>query len=163
MKFDKNNIDGLLDKYWDGASTLAEEAVLRQYFSSDSVHEEHSPYASLFQHFTVQREMSTDLQVESVLKAISSPPKKQSAFMRLIKRPSFTMGIAAALTLMLSVVTLMDTQMPGNTVVLDEKEETEEAMRVTKQALALLSGKINDSSKLVNRNVKKVGSASIIK
>jgi len=75
------------------------------------------------------------------------------------------MGIAAALTLMLSVVTVMNTQMEtsSNRLVLDEAAETEEAMRVTKQALALLSNKINTSSQKVNNGFAKVKSASIIK
>jgi len=163
MTFDIHTIDTALDRYWSGSSSLADEALLRQYFSSTQVAEEHRPYAGLFVHFAEQRIVHTDLQVETVLKSLSTEPQKPSGILRFLTRPRFTMGIAAAMTLMLSVVTLMNMQTNTNTRILDDTADTEEAMRVTKQALAMLGGNINSSSRVVNRNVKKVGSASIIK
>jgi len=163
MNHNINKIDSLLEAYWQAETTLADEAALREYFQSGQVAEQHKAYTGLFAHFTDQRMLTTDLDVEQVLASISAPTKR--SLLSIFSVRKYTMGIAAALTLMLSVVTVMNTQMEtsSNRLVLDEAAETEEAMRVTKQALALLSNKINTSSQKVNNGFAKVKSASIIK
>jgi len=160
MKYSIENIDNLLDLYWEGETSLAQEAELRQYFNGKNVAPEHAAYTSMFVHFSEQRILTTDLDVETVLANIAKP-KKSIFQMFSIKR--YSMGIAAALTFMLSVTTLMNVQTSSNVVVLDEVAETEEAIRITREALALLSTKLDQSTKEVNNGISKMKSASIIR
>ena len=44
----KHNIDDLLDKYWDGETSLEDEKSLRQYFCSNDIDESHLAYRDLF-------------------------------------------------------------------------------------------------------------------
>ncbi len=43
-----NNIDEILDKYWNAESTVEDEMLLKEYFNSASVSEEHLTYKPLF-------------------------------------------------------------------------------------------------------------------
>jgi len=161
MSYNINNINKLLEKYWEGDSTLSQEAELRAYFQSGNVEESHEAYAPLFQHFTDMRDMSTNLDVETVLKDIAKP--KMSIF-SIWRNRTYRMGIAAAMTAVLSVTALLNVQTTSTqNIVLDEAAETEEALRVTKEALAFLSTKIDNSSREIKSGVSKLSSASIIR
>lgn len=75
------------------------------------------------------------------------------------------MGIAAAMVVLLMVTSIVNInqQNTNQTIVLDEAAETEEAMRVTREALALLSSNLSKSSSTVNEGLSRVKSASILK
>lgn len=51
----KYDIDRLLEKYFEGESSLEEEKILRCYFSQKSVSEEHMQYAALFQYLNEEQ------------------------------------------------------------------------------------------------------------
>jgi len=163
MKYNLDHIDRLLEAYWNAESSLADEATLRDYFQSGSIHPDHEVYAGLFGHFTNSRSLTTDIDVETVLAGISEQSKPSIFSIFSIKR--YSMGIAAAFTIGLSVITVMnvETTTQHNRLVLDEAAETAEAMRVTKEALALLSNKLDRSSTKVNNGFSKMKAASIIK
>lgn len=163
MKMDSSHIDALLEKYWEGTSSLAEEAEIRSYFAHGDVAEEHKTYAPLFGYFAEARSMQTALDVEEVLSEVAKPKPR----FKLFALTPFTMGIAAAMVALLSVITVMNvnttSQKPNNTIVLDQEADAEEALRITKQALALLSKNINTSSENVQHGVQKVKAAGIMK
>lgn len=48
------NINELLEKYFDGHTTLAEEKLLKQYFSSNEISSEHLIYKPLFEVFEIE-------------------------------------------------------------------------------------------------------------
>ena len=50
-------MNDLLEKYWNGESTLLEEQQLRDYFSSEKVSTEHEVYRSLFNTFELEQGM----------------------------------------------------------------------------------------------------------
>jgi hypothetical protein len=52
---DKTLITGLLDKYFDGQSTLDEERCLRRYFRRRRIPPELKPYQPLFRYFSDER------------------------------------------------------------------------------------------------------------
>lgn len=165
MNNNTNHIDTLLEAYWEAETTLAQEAELRAYFSGDAIADEHISFQPLFQHFSIQREVTTDLDVEQVLSSIASE-SKQPFLSKIFSLRRYSMGIAAALTVMLSVVTvfnLQTTTQQSHTIVLDEATETAEALRITKQALALLSSNIDNSSREITNGVRQLKSASILK
>lgn len=51
MNTDYKNIDQLLNKYFEGLTSLEEETVLQNYFASDQVDAAHAPYKALFLYF----------------------------------------------------------------------------------------------------------------
>jgi hypothetical protein len=51
----RSEIKRLLEKYFEGATSLQEEQRLRDYFSSKTIDDEYSKYIPLFQHFTAER------------------------------------------------------------------------------------------------------------
>lgn len=61
------DIDNILNKYFEGETSLDEEKLLRQYFNSNEVDEEHLMYAPIFQYFAEEKQ-------ETV--TISKPKKK---------------------------------------------------------------------------------------
>lgn len=54
-----HNINELLDKYFDGNTTLAEEKQLKAYFSSDNVAPEHAQFKPLFGYYTAEQTSET--------------------------------------------------------------------------------------------------------
>jgi len=58
MNTDYKHIDNILNKYFEGLTTLSEEKVLRNYFSSDDIAETHRPYKAMFQHFEQAQRMT---------------------------------------------------------------------------------------------------------
>ncbi len=48
MNTDYNKIDNILNKYFEGMTSLEEEKILRRYFSSGAVSSKHYPYKALF-------------------------------------------------------------------------------------------------------------------
>lgn len=49
-------IDNILDKYFEGETSLAEEKLLRKYFQSDKVAGKHLPYAPIFCYMAQENE-----------------------------------------------------------------------------------------------------------
>lgn len=50
-----NDIDKILEKYFDGETSLEEEKILRQYFRQPEIEERHKMYASMFNFFSQER------------------------------------------------------------------------------------------------------------
>jgi len=167
MNNDSRHIDTLLEMYWEGDTSLAQEAELKAYFNGANVTAEHEVYTPMFKYFTNQRELTTNIDVETLINNLDEQKETRPSIFKLFSIRKYSMGIAAAFTLMLSVVTVMNLQTITNdssqTIVLDEDAETQEALRITREALALLSNKIDKSSQRVNQGVAKMKSASILR
>jgi len=48
---DFKKIDNILNKYFEGLTSLEEEKILKEYFASDNIAEEHYPYKAMFNYF----------------------------------------------------------------------------------------------------------------
>lgn len=51
-------INELLDKYFQGQTSIAEENELKEYFGSDKVSEEHKPYETMFSNFLQESQIT---------------------------------------------------------------------------------------------------------
>ena len=56
MNTDYKNMDQLLNKYFEGLTTLEEETVLRDYFTSGQVSAAHEPYKAMFRYFKQEQQ-----------------------------------------------------------------------------------------------------------
>lgn len=174
--FDKSeSIDDLLEKYWNAEASLEDEQVLKDYFSGSQVAERHESLKDMFHGFKLQGEMTTDLDIEQVIKdqeskgnrAIGSPAMPKASKARVFSLQKWAAGLAAVFVMAFAAVTVMtqevEPQYKGEFTVLDDESEAQEAYEITKEALAFLSKNMNKGSKTVVESVSKAEKASIFK
>jgi hypothetical protein len=171
-------IDPLVEKYWNAETSLEEEEVLHVYFSSDQVSDNHIAIKDLFFFYGNQRKREFNLDIEQLLnEQVSSngaaatdnaarPLAKEAKVFSLRK---LTAAIAAIFVLGFAAVTVMnqstkqETQYRGKSVSLDTEAEAKEAYEITKQAFALLSKNMNQGSETMKSSIKEAKKASIFK
>ena len=89
MNYDKQYIEQLLNRFLEGESTIAEEEILAQYFTTHTVDSEWEPYKQMFAYF--ESGMSTD----------DAPGAASTNIVRVNWRK--VMGIAASVAIMLGI------------------------------------------------------------
>lgn len=122
-----NNIEQLLEKYFEGATTIAEEQTLKDYFKSENIAAHLEIHKPLFGYFSLAKN-------EQANKTTALPAKK-----------SFTkvgIGIAASLLFAVGLVTFWDKPLDKQED-LGSFEDPEIAFKETQKALAMLSENVN--------------------
>ncbi|QWX82619.1 hypothetical protein H0I23_09060 [Cellulophaga sp. HaHaR_3_176] len=114
-----NNIDNILEKYFEATTSVAEEKALRAYFSGEEVAPHLEKYKPLFAHFTKAKEEVFTKQV----------PFKKS-------KPKFKFMYAAAAVVLLLGMFIGNKYIEQRKL---EKEQAEYAYQQTKKALNLLA------------------------
>ena len=172
------DIDVLLEKYWNAETSLNEDEALHTYFASTEVSKKHTASKDLFFFYANQRIGSSNLDLEQMFNKQEST--EGSAANIITKRPyvneakvfslrTMVTAIAAVFVLGFAALTVMnqstapETQYRGKYVQLDEEAEAKEAYEITKQAFALLSKNMNQGSKTVKRSIKRAEKADIFK
>lgn len=117
----------LLEAYFEGKTTLAQEKVLQTYFAGNDIAPAHEPYIPLFKGLQVAKEEQMD-------KSITFPKQEKRATSR------WWMGIAASAVIVLSVSGYVYTD--ANTLT-QEEQEAVLAFNQSKEALFLLSKSLN--------------------
>ncbi len=139
-------IEKLLNKYWEGATSVEEERELRQYFE---LHPEHADATTAY--FLMLSEDST-------VEAPFAPQLPEQAKVRPMWRRA--MSIAAAI--MLLVVAGIAITKYGSVAPMDQTantyvvEDPDEAYEQARQALLLVSQKMNKSQVKASSEVEKV-------
>lgn len=85
------DIDKIIEKYFEGETSLAEEQFLRDYFCQPDVREEHKEYTPIFRFFSDERE---------------NLPEEKTGGRRRISLPAW-ISIAASIALLIGVYTLI--------------------------------------------------------
>ena len=130
-----NKIEDILEKYFQGETTIAEENQLKEYFSSSNVAQHLEQYKPMFGYFSqVKQQKSTQ---ETPL------PKSQNK-----KQNVAWLSIAAAAVVLLSIGTYFYVSEKNTAPVVAQTElgtydDPEEALEATQKALALLSSNVN--------------------
>lgn len=157
------DINELLEKYWEGETTIKEENVLKSYFKSGQVAENHQPFTEMFAFFDLQSQITYS---ESEGREKQLDGKTDTKVIQLQIRRWLSI-VAAALVLVIGAVFVVNnlkqethTQQFAN---INEIEDPEEALRVTKEALALVSKKFRKSQESVRQNMGALEKASIFK
>ena len=175
-----SSIDDILEKYWNAETSLEEENQLKSYFAGNDVAAEHEAYRGLFDMYAIKASETTDLNLAEILRnaeesegnpAIGSPVMPGASKAKVFSLQRWVSGIAAVFVLGFAAVTVMnqssviipETQYKGQTTVLDEEAEAQEAYEITKEALAFLSKNMNKGSKTALKSVAKAEKVNIFK
>jgi hypothetical protein len=124
-----NKIEVLLEKYFEGETTIAEEKELKDYFSSSNVATHLEQYRSLFGYFVEAKK-------EKLVNTISLQPKKQR---------TVWLSIAASVVVLISVgtFTYFNVNKVKENPELGTYDDPKEALEATQNALAMLSNHVN--------------------
>jgi hypothetical protein len=119
-------VEALLDAYFEGNTTLAEETQLRAYFAGGDVEEHLKPYAAMFAGFEAAQQEVSHQEIELSATATSAKNK-------------WWYGIAALLVVAVGVGSFMMSQ-PQLT---PEEQEALAAYQEAKETMMLLSENLN--------------------
>ena len=120
-------IETLLEAYFEGNTTLAQEAELQQYFETAEVPDHLAPYKDMFNSFGL-------MQTQQMESPVSLPQEQKK------RNPFIGYAAAAVIGVLLSVGLFMNTG-PEYT---EEELAAIEAFEETKKALEMISGNLND-------------------
>jgi len=150
---DSNKIDRILDKYWEGETSLQDEAVLRDYFR----------IRPMFQFFKKEQKAflngDFDERLSSKLKAVEAADNKKP------RRHSLTVYIrraAAVAAIFIGVLFVFNKVIikPSSDLVAAEKAEAKLAYAEAKAALLLISKKLNKGTNKAESGIVMVRKAT---
>ena len=130
MELDK--IENILEKYFQGETTIAEENQLKEYFSSPDVAQHLEQYKPIFGYFSqVKQQKST-----------------QEIPLKTKRRNVAWLSIAASIVILLGIGTYLFMSQENTAPVVAQSElgtydDPEEALKATQKALSLLSSNVN--------------------
>jgi len=131
-----NKIQQLSEKYWVGETSLEEEKVLQEYFSKST--DQSSPEKAYFSYLDIERSRTYEGKV-------MQPKRWTSKIVRMI------LPIAASLVLLAGALWTINQKSPAsNEVVIDDPQL---ALQVTREAFALLNGKVDDGEQTLKDNI----------
>lgn len=127
-----NRIEDILEKYFQGETSIAEENELKEYFSSPNVAQHLEQYKPMFGYFSQVKQQKSTLEL----------PLKTK------KRNVAWLSIAASVVVLLGIGTYMYVNEKEAATVVTQSElgtydDPEEALAATQKALALLSNNVN--------------------
>ena len=130
MELDK--IENILEKYFQGETTIAEEKELKEYFSSPNVAQHLEQYKPMFGYFSQVKQQKSTQEIPLQTK----------------KRNVAWLSIAASVVVLLGMGTFYYVSQETATPVVAQSElgtydNPEEALAATQKALALLSNNVN--------------------
>ena len=124
-----NKIEILIEKYFQGETSIAEEKELRSYFSSPDVAPHLEQYKAMFGYFTEAKQQKFTQEIPQQTK----------------KRKVMWLSIAASIVVLFGMVTffMINTDEAVTQNELGSYDSPEQAFRETQKALALLSSNVN--------------------
>jgi hypothetical protein len=127
-----NKIEDILEKYFQGETSIAEENQLKEYFSSPNVAQHLEQYKPMFGYFSQVKEQKSTQEI----------PLKTT------KRNVAWLSIAASVVVLLSIGSYYYVSEKNAAPVVAQSElgtydDPEEALAATQKALALLSSNVN--------------------
>jgi hypothetical protein len=145
-------IEILLEKYFEGKTSIAEENALRRFFQSGNIPKHLQDYEPLFRFFTGEKEILADIQLEEKVIRRFRSDKTTGLDGRRRKLWVLT-GIAAAFLILFTVIERAgfflspEPEMPQYTY---SQQEIDQAFQSTALALAYISGKFNQATDPLN-------------
>ncbi|HEX8562674.1 MAG TPA: SipW-dependent-type signal peptide-containing protein [Flavobacterium sp.] len=131
-----HKIEKLLERYFEGETSIVEESELQSYFSSPDVAQHLEQYKPLFGYFSAAKQ-------ESFKQQIAPLPSEDN------KRRSAWLSVAASVVVLLGAGTFAYFSQTSQTEDLGTYDDPEIALRETQKALSLLSAQVNKGVKSV--------------
>jgi hypothetical protein len=127
-----NRIENIIEKYFQGETSIAEEKELKEYFSSPDVAQHLEQYKPMFGYFSQVKEQKSTQEIPLQSK----------------KRNVAWLSIAASVVVLLGIGTFMYVNEKNTSPVVAQSElgtydNPEEALAATQKALAMLSNNVN--------------------
>lgn len=158
-----NNITQILDKYWEGETSLQEEETLKQYFQNGKVAPEHLQFQPLFQFFKEEQDVmiSDDFEVR-LLQQIENEPQTKVRNLNWMRSIRTIAAVGIILLGSIFIFNQINKTTPVDPVadrfseyeITDEKE----AYEATKAALLLLSGKMKKGTSKASKGLTEIKS-----
>jgi hypothetical protein len=132
-----DKVEILLEKYFQGETSIAEEKELQDYFSSQDVASHLQQYTSLFGYFAVAKEQHNMHKIPEfeISKAQNNTKKRNLGWVSIAASVVVLMGIATYV--------LFDFDNTTENKSLGTYEDPEAAFKATQKALSLLSNTVN--------------------
>jgi hypothetical protein len=154
------NIKALLDKYFDGESSLEEEVILKKYFTGEQVDARLKSYTPLFQFFTHEKELTMTKTVD--LKTVSN--------LKILRGGNNMWRMAAAVAVLIVGCFFIYKQFEtpakkqvahkAKMIILDENSDPEMALAEVNKALMLVSKKMKKGQEETEESLMKVQKAT---
>ena len=147
-----NAIKSLLEKYWEGETSLAEEKTLKAYFAQPDIAPELQAYQAFFDYTKSEKELELSLDFdEKLLSKMNASTPQLTIATRTRTRTIFRWISSAAAMFLLCLASYIayngyekTEQKPGaKVIILDDAADAEEAYEKVKAALLLVSNKMN--------------------
>ncbi|MFK8104951.1 MAG: hypothetical protein AB8G15_20705 [Saprospiraceae bacterium] len=158
MDYNQGQIKALLEKYWEGETSLAEEQMLKAFFAQPelpSVWQEEKAY---FQFLQQEKSIRLTNEVEAkVLAKIKPQPRRltrRSLVINLLRAAAIALVFWSGMTYLQQADSLENKILAWEDKY--EPESPEEAYRQTKAALYLLSSSLNKGTKKAVQSVQRV-------
>ncbi|MFD2939917.1 hypothetical protein [Flavobacterium notoginsengisoli] len=128
-----NKIEEILEKYFQGETSIAEENQLKEYFSSSNVAQHLEQYKPMFGYFSQAKEQKSTYEIPLQTK------KRNVAWLSIAASAVVLLGIGSYFF----VSEKNDTTAVASQTELGTYDDPEEALKATQKALALLSNNVN--------------------
>jgi len=127
------NVEKLLDRYFEGETTLKEEQALREYFKGENIPAHLAPYTALFNGFAMAQQERSNREL-----VLSETIQKRSVWI---------WSVAASLVIAIGIGSMLYFQNQGLSA---EQQEALAAYQEAKQTMLLLSENLNKGASKVN-------------
>lgn len=144
MLMDTKDLKRLIEKYWEGQTSLSEESSLRKWFSENKAPVELEAEARLFGYFNHQNEesLSSDFE-DKIISQIEKTPTKtvfwNSAFLN--------WKVAAVVSGIIVATVVLKNPFGSSTTMNDTYENPQDAYEATKAILMTISANMNKGKK----------------
>lgn len=152
---DYNHISKLLERYFEGETTLQEEKQLRRYFVEEQVAAEHEPYRDMFRFFTAEQKAG----FQGEIRQLDGIGQEKSYRKRRFRIHPVFWRAAAVVAIGMSAWWLYPEQEASTTTIDWTKYEPatpEEAFRIASGALMSASVKLNSGARQAAQKVSEV-------
>lgn len=140
------NLDPLLNKYFEGETTEKEERALKDFFALSDVPDEYKKYQDYFAAIPTKLDVlgsDFDEKIKQMLKEESQPEKKKSSSFNTYWR----VAVAASIVLVMGIVFIGQNKPNFEN---DTYKDPEVALEETKKALFMVSESLNQGMKSMN-------------
>jgi hypothetical protein len=166
---ENNQIKNLLDKYFEGETSLEEEKILHEYFTKNNIDKDVEIFKPLFNYFSSEKNITTSKNFEAKMLA---KIKEQQPVVKLFKL--YWLKAAAAVLLLIGAAEMIYKLIDNNKIITthniakttnadnnlleikDTYNNPEDAKKAIEHVLTLISGNLNKGKNITQKNIQKI-------